>query len=83
MSVFFQGVLRDGYVRAALTHRGQYLQVHINKYASDKYTFTTFTSQEAVEMMERILAWTGDRAGDLGRPELEGAGEVPRQSHKY
>ena len=34
-------------------------------------------------MMERILAWTGDRAGDLGRPELEGAGEVPRQSHKY
>ena len=31
MSVFFQGVLRDGYVRAALTHRGQYLQVHLNK----------------------------------------------------
>ena len=27
-------------------------------------------------MMERILAWTGDREGELGRPELEGAGQV-------
>ena len=30
-------------------------------------------------MMERILAWTGDRAGDLGRPELQGAGQVSQQ----
>ena len=31
-------------------------------------------------MMERILAWTGDRAADLGRPELEGAGQVSQQA---
>ena len=31
-------------------------------------------------MMERILAWTGDRAGELGRPELEGAGQVSQWS---
>ena len=37
-------------------------------------------SQEAVAMMERLLAWTGDRAGELGRPELEGAGQVIMRS---
>lgn len=34
-------------------------------------------------MMERILAWTGDRAADLGRPELEGAGQVSQASGQY
>ena len=28
---------------------------------------------EAVEMMERILHWTGAGAGELGRPQLAGA----------
>lgn len=37
-------------------------------------------SQEAVDMMERILAWTGDRAGELGRPELQGAGQVSQEA---
>ena len=27
---------------------------------------------EAVEMMERILSWSGDGAGELGRPQLSG-----------
>ena len=31
-------------------------------------------------MMERILAWTGDKAGELGRPELQGAGQVSQET---
>ena len=32
--------------------------------------------KEAVDMMERILHWTGSGSSELGRPELSGAGNV-------